>query len=104
MISFVPFNSSQVPWAIAWALVCPCELSHDLPALIARLKSALVLICAFCAHAVYFSILLPLKLGLGALCWLLLGVACFLPTAGGFAWLLLSSWLPQCLFALVGHW
>ena len=88
---------------MAWALVCPCKPSRDLLALMARPKSALVLICACRVHALYLSIFFPLGLGLGASRWLVLGVACFLPTAGSFMWLLLSSWLPQCLFALVGH-
>ena len=81
---FVLLNSFQVPCAIAWALVCSCKPSRDLFVFIARLKSALVLICACHVHAVYLCIFLPLGLGLGAPCWLILGVACFLPTARGF--------------------
>ena len=62
-----------------------------------------MLICSCHVHAVYFSIFFLLELGLGAPHWLVLGVARFLLTAKGFTWLLLSPWLPQCLFVFVQH-
>ena len=103
-ITFISLSFSQVPKAIAWALICLCKPSLDVLAIKAQPKSALVLICAYHIHAGYLNVFFPLGLGLGVPLWLVLGLACFLLTAGGFTWLLLILWLPQCQFAFVGYW
>ena len=56
-----------------------------------------MLICACRVHVAYFGVFFLMGLGLGASHWLALGVACFLPIAGGFIWLPLSLWLSQYL-------
>ena len=105
LLSIAPVfpSFSQVPEAIPWALISFCQLSRDLPALMAQLKDAPMLICACCVHAAYLGILLLVGLGLGASHWLVLGIAHFLPIAGSFTWLPLNLWLHQCLFVLVRH-
>ena len=62
-----------------------------------------MLICACNINAAYFGILFLVRLGLEATHWLALGVAHFLPTAGGLTCLPLSLLLLHCLFVPVGH-
>ena len=69
-------SSFPVPKAIAWALVCSCKPSSGLPALMAQLKNALMLICTRNVSAAYPGTFLLVGLGLGASCWLVLGMAC----------------------------
>ena len=72
----VSLNSSRVPRAITWALICSCKPSHDLPTLMAQPKGAPMLICDCNINAAYLGIFLFVGLGLGVSCWLVLGVAC----------------------------
>ena len=69
----------------------------------ARPGGASMLICTCNVNAAYLDVLHLVVLGLGAFHRLALGVASFLPIARGLLWLLLSPWLPQCLFVPVGH-
>ena len=79
LLSILPVfpSSSQVPRTIPWALIYLCKPSHDLLALMAQPQGAPMLICACHIHAVYFSVLLLLGLGLGAPHWLVLGITPF---------------------------
>ena len=70
------FNSFPVPRAIAWALVCSCKPSRGLPALMAQPKGAPIRIFTRSVSAAYLGILFLVGLGLGASCWLVLGMAC----------------------------
>ena len=58
--------------AIPWALICSSKPSRDLPALMALLRNASMLICACSVNAAYFGILFLVRLGLGASCWLII--------------------------------
>ena len=60
-----------------------------------------MLICICIVSAAYLGIFFFIGLGLGASCWLVLGVACLLLFAWGLVQLLHGRLLPQCLAAFV---